>query len=246
MRIKSTIKRMLPEPAQAFYLRMRNQQIQRQYRSLTLADAFAKIMGSFAWGKGDADGIPSSGFGSRGGLVEKWCLLLENQLRAYRVASIADLGCGDFTAGSLIARMGYTLIGVDIVQSVIDWNVSVHSSDHVRFVRADIASDPLPPADVAIVRQVLQHLSNLEVEAVLANILGSYLRVFITEHIYTGPNCIPNVDISHGPGTRVPEHSGVFVDRPPFSLPATSVGDIDVAPKEVLRTWMVGSAGQIS
>lgn len=241
MSIKSTIKRMLPESAQALYVRMRNQQIQRQYRSLTVADTFAKVMQSSAWGKGSPAGIPNSGWGSRGRYVEQWCSLIEGQLKTYRVTSIADLGCGDLTVGTILARIGYTLIGVDIVQSVIDWNVSAHSSDHVRFVRADIALDPLPPADAAIVRQVLQHLSNAEVEAALANILASYPLVFITEHIYTGPNCVPNIDIPHGPGTRVPRHSGVFVDRPPFRLPAKSVGDIYVAPKEVLRTWVVES-----
>lgn len=155
MRIKSPIKRMLPESAQALYVRRRNQHVQREYRSLTLTDAFAKIMESGAWGKGDVAGMPNSGSGSRGRYVAQWCSLLEGQLKGYKVASIAVLGCGDFTVGSLLARLGYTLIGLDIVQSVIDRNVSVHSSDHVRFVRADMASDPLPPADVAIVRQVL-------------------------------------------------------------------------------------------
>jgi len=49
---------------------------------------------------------------------------------------------------------------------------------------------------------------------------------FITEHLYIGTHSKANLDFGHGPGTRVPMKSGVFVDQPPFSLHATRVGDI--------------------
>jgi len=138
-----------------------------------------------------------------------------------------------------IARMGYSLVGVDIAQPIMEWNLRVHSKERARFVRADLTSDRLPSADAAIVRQVLQHLTNSEVEAALANVLRTYPLVFVTEHIYVGPGYVPNIDMPHGPGTRVPMLSGVFIDRPPFNVPAKTVGDIEVTPTEVLRTWVV-------
>ncbi len=179
--------------------------------------------------------------GSTGRYASEYLALLGGLLPALRVASIADLGCGNFKVGVAVAGMVAQYVGVDIAHSVIDHNIRAHASDHVRFVRADLTCDPLPIADAALVRQVLQHLSNSEIQAALANILSTYPLVFITEHVYAGPECVPNIDILHGPGTRVPMRSGVFVDQPPFNLRAKLMSDIYYAPGEVLRTWVVGS-----
>ena len=246
MGIKSALKHMLPARVQDLCVRSRVRKIQSQYQSLGLADVFTKIYESGAWGVGAADGMPHSGSGSRGRYVEQWCSLLETQLRVYKVTTIADLGCGDLTVGAIIARMGHALTGVDVVQSVIDWNRRTHTSECVRFVRADLTSDPLPHASAAIVRQVLQHLTNSEVDAALANILRTYPLAFITEHVYTGPNCVANVDMHHGPGTRVSMFSGVFIDHHPFNVPAKCLRDIAVGPKEALRTWVVESRSRYS
>jgi hypothetical protein len=144
----------------------------------------------------------------------------------------------------MIAPLVERYIGVDIAQSVIDANKRAHESERISFVRADLTRDPLPRADAGVVRQVLQHLTNSEIRAALKNVLWTYPLAFITEHIYVGRGVKPNLDIPHGPGTRVPMKSGVFIDRPPFSLKAKMVGDIVYAPNEVLRTWVVeGAAG---
>lgn len=92
-------------------------------------------------------------------------------------------------------------------------------------------------------RQVFQHLTNPEITAALHNILRRYSLVFVTEHIYLGPNAKPNIDMPHGPGTRVPDESGVQIDLPPFSTNARTIGDIAYAPNEVLRTWAVQGTG---
>jgi SAM-dependent methyltransferase len=152
---------------------------------------------------------------------------------------VADLGCGNFNTGKAIAPLVARYTGVDIAQPVIDANTRAYSGERIRFVRADLTRDPLPRADAAIVRQVLQHLTNSEIGAALDNILHAYPLVFITEHLYTGRGSRPNLDIPHGPGTRVPMKSGVWIDQPPFSARATLAGDIEYAPNEVLRTWAV-------
>lgn len=239
MSIKATLKELLPIRVQYFHARLRNQKIQRRYRSLSLADAFAKIYESGAWGPRASNGMPSSGSGSDGVYVEQWCSMIETELRSRRVGTVADLGCGSFAVGMAMTRLGFAVIGVDIAQPLVDWDTRMYSSERVRFVQADLASDPLPDADAAIVRQVLQHLSNSEVECVLANTLRTYPLALITEHVYAGPGCVPNIDMPHGPGTRVPMRSGIFIDRAPFSVPARILGDIYVAPREVMRTWVL-------
>jgi SAM-dependent methyltransferase len=237
--IRSGIKRVLPTRVCSAYARFRTRHIQRQYQSLSRSEVFERVYAIRAWNGGSAGSGSSSGSGSTGRCAGEYCALVGDLLRAHGIASVADLGCGDFKVGRVVAGMVASYTGIDIAQPVIDWNARLYSSERVRFVCADVVSDALPPAGAALVRQVLQHLSNIEIQAALENILRTYRLVFITEHVYLGAGCSPNRDIPHGPGTRVPLRSGVFVDRPPFNLSAEVAGDIGFAPREILRTWVV-------
>ncbi len=237
---KSFIKRVLPAPLRSAWVRARTRQIQRQYEPLSRSEVFDKVYAVGAWGGKFAEGAGSSGSGSNGRYAAEYCALMGDLLRVNRVTSVADLGCGDFKIGRVLAEMVARYTGVDIAGSVIDWNSRIYSNEHIRFVRADVVSDSLPPAGAALVRQVLQHLSNNEIQAALENILRTYRLAFVTEHVYIGPDSVPNRDIPHGPGTRVPFRSGVFVGEPPFNLSAVIVGNIPYARGEVLRTWAVG------
>jgi SAM-dependent methyltransferase len=234
----SAIKRLIPRSIQSLIRRWRTYQIQQQYARLALAETFDRVYSSNAWGCGESV-APNSGVGSTGRYVVEYCALIETLLRGHNVSTIADLGCGNFNTGKLIAAMTERYTGVDIAQPVIEANTRTYSGEHVQFVRADLTRDQLPPADAGIVRQVLQHLTNAEVAAALTNVLQTYSLAIITEHIYTGPGAKANLDIAHGPGTRVPIKSGVLIDQAPFSLKAIVVGDIHFALNEVLRTWVV-------
>jgi SAM-dependent methyltransferase len=236
--VKSAIKRMMPRPVKNLITRWRTNQIQEQYAPLSLADTFDRIYNSNAWGSNDG-ATPNSGVGSTGRYVEEYCVLLQKLLKTYDVGSVADLGCGNFNTGKVIAPLVAHYTGVDIAQPVIDANTRDYAGERIHFVRADLTRDPLPRADAAIVRQVLQHLTNSEIRAALDNVLRAYPLAFITEHLYTGRGSRPNLDIPHGPGTRVPMKSGVWIDLPPFSARAALAGDIEYASNEVLRTWAV-------
>jgi len=234
----------MPAPVNDLYSAFRARQIQGRYKSLSCADAFDRIYATGFWGGGASASTPHSGFGSRGRWASEYCTLLEGLLRSFRTATVADLGCGDFSVGEVIAGMVADYVGVDIAESVIAHNVRAYASDRVRFVRADLTHDPLPPADVALVRQVLQHLSNAEIQAALRNIVSTYPIVYVSDEVYTGPKCVPNLDMPHGPSTRVHFRSGVFIDRPPFNLPAKFVSDIYWGLTVVLRTWEVCAPGR--
>jgi SAM-dependent methyltransferase len=236
----SAIKRFIPGSAKRLIRDWRTQRLQLEYAPLTLADAFDRIYHTNAWGGGDAV-TPGSGLGSTGRYVVEYCAIVATLLREHNVGTIADLGCGNFNTGKVIAEMAEHYTGVDIARPVIDANTRIHAGEHVHFVRADLTRDALPPADAAIVRQVLQHLTNAEVAAALSNVMRTYSLAIVTEHIYTGPGARPNLDIAHGPGTRVPLKSGVLIDQAPFSVRAALAGDIEYARHETLRTWVVRS-----
>lgn len=239
---KRFIKQLLPPAAtllaKAALTRLRTHRIKRQYGGLGLKETFDRIYAVRAWAGGSNEQL-CSGPGSTGRYVREYCALLKGLLITHDLHSLADLGCGNFNTGKAIVRITDRYTGVDISQLVVEANTRLYGNNRVRFVRADLTTDRLPAADVGIVRQVLQHLSNAEVQMVLENVRHTYPIAFITEHVYVGRGCKPNLDITHGPGTRVPWRSGVFIDQPPFNLPAALVADVQYAADEVLRTWVV-------
>lgn len=77
------------------------------------------------------------------------------------------------------------------------------------FKCADITKDPLPAADLCLVRQVLQHLSNGEIINVLAN-LRNFSQILISEDVPVQPKSF-NRDKPHGPDVRTYYGSGVYL-----------------------------------
>ncbi|WP_379933801.1 class I SAM-dependent methyltransferase [Maribacter chungangensis] len=129
---------------------------------------------------------------------------------------VCDLGCGDFNVGKELVQHTKKYIAVDIVSELISYNKSVFKIENLEFVCSDIAVDALPKADCVFVRQVLQHLSNAEIQRILPK-LNAFKYVILTEHLPLG-NFEPNVDIISGQGTRLKKNSGVDLLAPPFHL----------------------------
>ncbi|PIB32363.1 SAM-dependent methyltransferase [Gaetbulibacter sp. 5U11] len=134
--------------------------------------------------------------------------------------SVCDLGCGDFNIGSKLFKYTSKYFAIDIVPELIEHNKSNFKAKNLSFSSLDIAKDDLPSADCALIRQVLQHLSNAEVQNIL-NKLQAYKYVIITEHIPLF-DFIPNLDIISGQGIRLKKQSGLDVLKAPFKFKVTS------------------------
>ena len=128
--------------------------------------------------------------------------------------TVCDLGCGDFNIGKKLAPFAQQYIAVDIVPELITFNTKFFSLPNVEFRCLDIAKDQLPSGDCAILRQVLQHLSNTEVKSIVAKLYG-YKYVVLTEHL-PEDSFVPNMDIISGQGTRLKKGSGIDLFAPPF------------------------------
>ncbi|MDX1365447.1 MAG: SAM-dependent methyltransferase, partial [Arenibacter latericius] len=74
----------------------------------------------------------------------------------------------------------------------------------------------LPIGDCVLLRQVLQHLSNAEVQSILVK-LHIYKYLILTEHLPKG-DFEPNKDIISGQGTRLKKKSGINLLAPPFNF----------------------------
>ncbi|WP_298520872.1 class I SAM-dependent methyltransferase [uncultured Kordia sp.] len=166
------------------------------------------------WGKGNADFY--SGEGSHDPeLVNPYVEVVRSFLTSVeKPLIVCDLGCGDFNVGKELITYASTYIAVDIVPDLIVRNTKKFSAESVTFHCLDIAVDALPIADCALVRQVLQHLSNAEVEKVVRK-LEKYPYVILTEHLPNG-SFIPNKDIISGQGIRLKKQSGIDLLAAPF------------------------------
>ena len=86
---------------------------------------------------------------------------------------------------------------------------------------------------IALVRQVLQHLTNDDITKALDNIRRTYPVAIITESLPT-KRIAPNADIARGISTRVPLGSGVYLDEPPFSLRIRKTLDVPFSEVEFI------------
>lgn len=130
--------------------------------------------------------------------------------------SVCDLGCGDFNVGKELVNYTKKYVAVDIVAELIERNKKRFTEDHVSFHCLDIAVDELPTADCALLRQVLQHLSNMEIQQIAAK-LPQFKYVVVTEHLPQGA-FIPNKDIISGQSIRLKKKSGLNLLAPPFNV----------------------------
>ncbi len=129
---------------------------------------------------------------------------------------VCDLGCGDFNIGKHLTKYTRKYIAIDIVENLINRNKDIYKEDNLEFCCLDITKDELPPGDCIILRQVLQHLSNTEIQGVI-NKIAVYKYIILTEHIPLG-KFIPNKNIISGQGIRLKQNSGVNILETPFNL----------------------------
>ncbi|WP_442847387.1 class I SAM-dependent methyltransferase [Leeuwenhoekiella sp. H156] len=129
---------------------------------------------------------------------------------------VCDLGCGDFNVGSRLVPYTQRYKAVDIVPDLIAYNQKHYQAPQLSFEVLDLAKDPLPDGDCALLRQVLQHLSNAEICAIVPK-LYAFRYVILTEHLPDSP-FEPNADLISGQGIRLKKQSGVDLLAAPFHL----------------------------
>ena len=179
-------------------------------------DAMAQIYAEKLWGGNSTDFY--SGIGSHHEqFVQPYVDAVSRFLISHQSElTVCDLGCGDFNVGRQLLDYTKRYVAVDIVEELIERNKGLFQSSKLEFQCLDIAIDELPSGDCAIVRQVLQHLSNAEVLSITQK-LKDYKYVIVTEHIPLG-DFEPNKDIISGQGIRFKKQSGVNLLEPPFQL----------------------------
>ncbi|MFQ3305597.1 MAG: SAM-dependent methyltransferase [Polaribacter sp.] len=150
-------------------------------------------------------------------IVKPYITVVTSFLRSFKTPiTVCDLGCGDFNVGKELVVYAKNYVAIDIVAPLIAFNKEKFKEPNLEFYCLDIAVADLPSGDCAIIRQVLQHLSNAEVQ-VIVNKLANFKYLILTEHLPKG-DFIPNKDILSGQGIRLKKKSGINLLAPPFHL----------------------------
>jgi hypothetical protein len=221
--LKRLAKRWIPTPVLALRSHVLTRQMDRSFAKLDNAAAFGKIYRNRVWGSGD-DGF-WSGLGSHDEHTsDSYVAAIRSFLARFpRRLDVVDIGCGDFSVGSRIRDACNRYVAGDVVPELIERNTARHAALDVTFVCQDATRDALPSADVCFIRQVMQHLSNEQIAAIIPR-LCAYEHLIVTEHL---PNAAftPNLDKQMGPTTRTTQFrpSGVVLTAPPFNLNAESI-----------------------
>lgn len=199
---------------------------------------FTEIYSHSRW-TDDANDKFNSGLGSSlGAFVDPYIQAIDKFVTGLDYKpSVFDLGCGNFNVGSRLRPLFGTYHAGDVVEYLIERNKQYFNNLDVYFAVVDAEHDDLPDADIIMIRQVLQHLSNSTIQTIL-NKLKKYKYVIITEHDAT-ESITYNLDKITGPDIRHPI-SAVDITCPPFNYFAKSATEICTAKHEtfegVLRT----------
>lgn len=231
------LRQLEPRVIQGLRMRRKLSRMHRTFSSMTVEQTFHTIYAGNDWG--GVRGQFSSGPGSEDRFTEPYCRLIRAFITDHHVATLVNLGCGDFRVGRQICTPSLRYVGVDVVSSLIDHLKSTFGSESIVFEHQNILEQFPPDGDLCLIRQVLQHLSNTEIGQFLHNV-QKYAYVIVTEHVPACPEQF-NLDKPHGPDVRLHKRSGVFLDQPPFSLKVEELLTIPLGPGEVLRTVLLRS-----
>jgi len=162
-----------------------------------------------------------SGSGSLPENTEEYRIFLQDFMRTHDIKTVLDLGCGDWQSTKLIDWKQLEYTGIDVVHQVINDVRKTHEADNVHFVCDDVTECELPPADLVIIKDVLQHWPNEIVQKFLTR-LKAYKYVLITNTVEiqdsskqkSAQTVRPvNTDIQLGEGRPLD------LTKPPFNVP---------------------------
>jgi hypothetical protein len=224
MSLKSLLNDLIPAGLKQGIGNLKRSRERRLVSQLPIQEAFDEVYKKGLWGRGDAN----SGPGSAGDFADRYVAFVQDYAAKHKLRTVVDGGCGDFLVGSRLAPSFDRYTALDVSPFIIDINKRRYAQNptlqHVNFDVADMTAAIFPPADLVLIRQVLQHLTNAQIEKVLQNLEAStWRRALITEDVCDPANDpAPNIDLpTHSVRTRTPLRSGVYIDQAPFHRAAT-------------------------
>jgi SAM-dependent methyltransferase len=214
--LKKFLKSAIPE----YLINRRRKRKLDSYAGLTNSEIFTSTYLNYLWGRKEGDFDFYSGDGSHNPkITDEYIIKVSEFLSQFTSKPVVvDIGCGDFQIGRQLSIYAKQYIACDVVAAVIEANVSRNKMSNVSFRVLDAATQELPEGDIVILRQVLQHLSNSDIQNVLERIQGKFQYLIFTDHQPLEKEWTPNLDKQTGPNIRTEFDSGLDLTQAPFSL----------------------------
>ena len=211
LKIRGIVKSVCPDIVKKVFRKMRRNVNEKGHK-----EVFSEIYQNNIWGKDDGGGF-YSGTGSDDDYSIPYANTIIKFIDENNISSVVDLGCGDFRVGDKINKnTQIKYVGVDVVPDLIKHHQQKYQTDKIKFKQLNIVKDQLPAGQLCLIRQVLQHLSNSDIQKILAK-CKQYQYLIVTEHLPTMENVIPNKDKPYDESNRLSDDSGVYLDQPPFN-----------------------------
>jgi SAM-dependent methyltransferase len=173
------------------------------------------------WGGG-------SGSGSTPEVTAPYRDFLTDFMKQHAIKSVVDLGCGDWQFSHLIDWTGIDYTGVD-VSSVVLRNNSKFAKPGVRFIEMNGVTGDIPNADLLIMKDVAQHLTNDDIRRFIPN-LSKFKYALITNGSYKVSDIV-NSENTIG-GCRP-----VDLTAEPFNLPGEYVFEFEADEPKITFLW---------
>jgi hypothetical protein len=139
---------------------------------------FGNIYENRLLGVGSDPEIPFySGIGSYDPSITQYIPPVVDVIHRYDISNIIEIGSGDFRVASQYLDKFKNYLRIEVVRALVEHIQRTYGTKAVRFSFTDASRAKLPPCDLCIIRQVLQHLSNRDVMNILKNITSKYILV---------------------------------------------------------------------
>ena len=138
-------------------------------------EAFNAIYTNSTWGH-------KSGPGSDPANASAWIAEANKLLAQADIHTVLDLGCGDWRLGKELNLLGKEYTGID-VSSVIIEDIKQYESEHIKFMQGDLETIDLPPTDLILIKDVLQHLPISAIHTIMNKIMASAKYALICNDI---------------------------------------------------------------
>lgn len=182
-----------------------------------LEEQFTEIYNRGIWGV-NSEGEGTSGCGSLISTTGPYRTFLSEFFKTHDIQSVVDAGCGDWEFSRIMDWDNIDYKGFDVVKHVVERNQSRYTQEHINFFHANFLEIDLPPADLLICKDVLQHLPNEKIFAFLPQ-LSKYKYCLITNDVHqrTGTSRNPETD------TGLRAYRCLDLTAPPFNITATKI-----------------------